>query len=427
MDSTTLPLKRKRKRSRPAEGLYVGYPDLGISSSEDEEERLRLAELDDFDDISDQDFRPLDEDRRPRKRRTFSEDQSGSSIPDEVASEQTSRDDSVIDQEHGTDDSDERLSSHSSRAVSEDTTSTTSLSFKRVTLRGAFFGYYDSSGSWIPYTRGRTPSRSSSLRRLGTNDSTQIEQAKSKSTLPEVDWKNMNKINRLKYERYFAQAVRQAKNQSHDLEEDIHIGTTIWTADERNVLYRSIARRSRLRPDLISEDVRSKSVLEVIAFIDMMDDQPRRSHRHSYLRHPASTCMSDEWTKFEEAYAEAFINRETATSLVRVTSGETSYSWLDQKQFRALNDAADDDTSKSKRKRNMAKSKAKSAPSGSEKSSDDAEISREDDGDVTSMTSKNGSSTPLDNNLPNGSHSPVDLPVEADLFDMKALSHIFYR
>ncbi|KAJ7462330.1 hypothetical protein B0H11DRAFT_2241464 [Mycena galericulata] len=85
-----------------------------------------------------------------------------------------------------------------------------------------------------------------------------------------------------------------------------------WTALEKDLFFHALAVHSRLRPDLIAYSLKSKNVLDVCAYIDVLD----RAARHgqvSSLRSTVESAMevSDAWIQHEEVQASALMKAET--------------------------------------------------------------------------------------------------------------------
>ncbi|KAG8927909.1 hypothetical protein FRC02_007604 [Tulasnella sp. 418] len=82
-----------------------------------------------------------------------------------------------------------------------------------------------------------------------------------------------------------------------------------WTAREKRLLFYGLSRHSRLRPDLISELIGSKSLVDVCTYIQLLDKQAK-AHPHSINRVecPAAREMVPTWERFEEKQASSLLS-----------------------------------------------------------------------------------------------------------------------
>ncbi|KAG5438687.1 hypothetical protein PCANB_002407 [Pneumocystis canis] len=90
------------------------------------------------------------------------------------------------------------------------------------------------------------------------------------------------------------------------------INGNLWSSLEKEKFFKSLSRRSRHNPEDIARDVGSKSVIQVIAYINILEEESQmlrffsKSHGKEIvsLRHiPAAMEMSDEWIDVEEQEA----------------------------------------------------------------------------------------------------------------------------
>ena len=82
-----------------------------------------------------------------------------------------------------------------------------------------------------------------------------------------------------------------------------------WTAEEKDLFFRAIARHSPLRPDLIAAEIRTKTVVDVCGYIALLRDGAQKSETGiSLLDLPAALEMSDRWIEFEEKQALVLID-----------------------------------------------------------------------------------------------------------------------
>jgi hypothetical protein len=108
--------------------------------------------------------------------------------------------------------------------------------------------------------------------------------------------------------------------------------SSYWSAAEKSRLFHALAVHSRLRPDLIAACVRTKSVVEVCVYIDLLReaaaalDETRTStsaEAQASARRRALPCameVSDEWVAQEEAEAQILASVEPKWEAVAVQS-----------------------------------------------------------------------------------------------------------
>ena len=80
-----------------------------------------------------------------------------------------------------------------------------------------------------------------------------------------------------------------------------------WSDQEKDRLYRALARHSRWRPDLVAADIGTKSSLEVENLIAFMDGQVALLDEDNFTvptQMPAAREMSDKWLDTEASLAE---------------------------------------------------------------------------------------------------------------------------
>ena len=100
-----------------------------------------------------------------------------------------------------------------------------------------------------------------------------------------------------------------------------------WTTEEKDRFFHALSVHSRLRPDLIAEDIGTKSLAAVCAYIDMLEEglaerkklgqatiDDAASTQDLYLvardHFPPALEVSEKWEAFEEKLAEAVISKE---------------------------------------------------------------------------------------------------------------------
>ncbi|EKM53648.1 uncharacterized protein PHACADRAFT_260117, partial [Phanerochaete carnosa HHB-10118-sp] len=101
-----------------------------------------------------------------------------------------------------------------------------------------------------------------------------------------------------------------------------------WTTQEKDQFFHALSVHSRLRPDLIAEEIGTKTLADICTYIDMIEDGLKRSGYSGdrtteqiipeYLDcesvprgdFPIAYEVCDEWVDFEETLAEAVIAQE---------------------------------------------------------------------------------------------------------------------
>ncbi|GJE94726.1 hypothetical protein PsYK624_108970 [Phanerochaete sordida] len=111
----------------------------------------------------------------------------------------------------------------------------------------------------------------------------------------------------------------------HRLSASYFAPSAFWTAKEKDLFFHALSVHSRLRPDLIAEEIGTKTLADVCAYIDMLQeglktagDEAAAQVIPEYLDFesvpredfPTAYEVSDEWVKFEDAVAEAAILQE---------------------------------------------------------------------------------------------------------------------
>ncbi|KAG6866360.1 hypothetical protein C0991_005281 [Blastosporella zonata] len=90
--------------------------------------------------------------------------------------------------------------------------------------------------------------------------------------------------------------------------------TGYWTSSEKNIFFHSLAVHSRLRPDLVAASIGTKSVVDVCAYIECLDEAIAGDRRVLLPRSdfPGSIEVSNAWVLREENLAENTILLETS-------------------------------------------------------------------------------------------------------------------
>jgi hypothetical protein len=88
--------------------------------------------------------------------------------------------------------------------------------------------------------------------------------------------------------------------------------TSYWTSTEKSAFFHALSIYSRLRPDLIAECVKTKNVVDICAYMDMLEDGARNAGsgiKRSEMG--AALEVSEKWIAEEEEKAAGIIGRET--------------------------------------------------------------------------------------------------------------------
>ncbi|KAG6874482.1 hypothetical protein C0995_010392 [Termitomyces sp. Mi166 len=90
--------------------------------------------------------------------------------------------------------------------------------------------------------------------------------------------------------------------------------TGYWTPSEKNVFFHSLSVYSRCRPDLVAASIGTKSVVDVCAYIDILDEAVARDGHLLQPRSDLPTALevSNAWVLREENMAEDIIPLETS-------------------------------------------------------------------------------------------------------------------
>ncbi|KAJ7084408.1 hypothetical protein B0H15DRAFT_396258 [Mycena belliarum] len=119
-----------------------------------------------------------------------------------------------------------------------------------------------------------------------------------------------------------------------------------WTSREKECFFHALAVHSRLRPDLIAESIKSKTVLDVCAYLDVLDDAAAAWPLQTPLRSTLECAMevSDSWVQHEEEQAsgltalepgwerEAEEQRRSLLLAGRFQDEPTFWSWKQQQE-----------------------------------------------------------------------------------------------
>ncbi|KAJ7680341.1 hypothetical protein DFH06DRAFT_1464568, partial [Mycena polygramma] len=119
-----------------------------------------------------------------------------------------------------------------------------------------------------------------------------------------------------------------------------------WTSREKDCFFHALAVHSRLRPDLIANSVKSKTVVDVCAYIDALDRAAATRSPMPSLRSTLEGAMevSDSWVEYEEAQAsiltkldseweeEAEEHRRAALLTRRFQDEHAYWSWKEEQE-----------------------------------------------------------------------------------------------
>lgn len=85
-----------------------------------------------------------------------------------------------------------------------------------------------------------------------------------------------------------------------------------WTSQEKEQFFHGLSIHSRLRPDLIAADIPTKSVLDICAYLSLLEDVSQKTSREKRRRATiiAAADVSDDWVEYEEQLAERLVQNE---------------------------------------------------------------------------------------------------------------------
>ncbi|CAL1701868.1 unnamed protein product [Somion occarium] len=104
--------------------------------------------------------------------------------------------------------------------------------------------------------------------------------------------------------------------------EPSQIQPTFWTSEEKALFFHGLAVHSRLRPDLIAEDIGTKNIVDVCAYLGLLEegsaeleeqeqedeDREKRIARRTQI--PAAYEMSDRWCALEDKFVSSIVTAE---------------------------------------------------------------------------------------------------------------------
>lgn len=87
--------------------------------------------------------------------------------------------------------------------------------------------------------------------------------------------------------------------------------SALWTSEEKDIFFHGLCIHSRLRPDLIAQEIPTKGITEVCEFILLLDKVSKNVKSDSSVyTSEAAREMSDSWVTFEENCAAGLIGNE---------------------------------------------------------------------------------------------------------------------
>ncbi|KAI0720591.1 hypothetical protein C8T65DRAFT_567358 [Cerioporus squamosus] len=102
-----------------------------------------------------------------------------------------------------------------------------------------------------------------------------------------------------------------------------------WSAAEKDAFFHGLAVHSRLRPDLIAEEVKTKTVADVCVYIALLEQGDKEDSQsgvhvgeHARLHrkdHPYAYEVSDKWLAFEERVADAMMSFQSSLDQEAIT------------------------------------------------------------------------------------------------------------
>lgn len=111
--------------------------------------------------------------------------------------------------------------------------------------------------------------------------------------------------------------LKYFEDKPEDIEDGLHDSfvppNSYWTAWEKEIFFDALRRHSRLRPELIQEEIGdTKSVWEVCSYINLLDatSSSKESTSIPYASTSAAVEMSENWVAFENRQAAALVAYE---------------------------------------------------------------------------------------------------------------------
>nr|GAT56366.1 predicted protein [Mycena chlorophos] len=130
---------------------------------------------------------------------------------------------------------------------------------------------------------------------------------------------------------------------SNPLPASFILPTGYWSSSEKDAFFHALQVHSRLRPDLIAADIKTKSVVDVCAYIDLLvhasaQSAPPPSFRESLK---CAMDMSDAWIEYEEVQAKGLLEAEyqqehKAVEDRRAERDDVSDEWLKEDRLSRL-------------------------------------------------------------------------------------------
>ena len=103
--------------------------------------------------------------------------------------------------------------------------------------------------------------------------------------------------------------------------------SSYWSSDEKDLFFHGLAVYSRFRPDLIAESIKTKTILDVCLYLDILQTASSAipSEIHGSLRSSLEPAMevSSTWIQNEEQIAEALTQFDSCTWIPGSAEGET--------------------------------------------------------------------------------------------------------
>jgi len=114
-----------------------------------------------------------------------------------------------------------------------------------------------------------------------------------------------------------AQAHLSGRTPDEPLPPSLIPPTGYWSTHEKNAFFHALCVHSRLRPDLIADSVKTKSITDVCNYIDLMDESLRNTEGARLERKeiPAAMELVPDWLAFEEQQAVAILAEEPGWDL----------------------------------------------------------------------------------------------------------------
>ena len=103
--------------------------------------------------------------------------------------------------------------------------------------------------------------------------------------------------------------------------------SSYWSSDEKDLFFHGLAAYSRFRPDLISESIKTKTVLDVCLYLDILQTAsssiPSEIHGSPTSSFEPAMEVSSAWIQNEESFAASLTQYDSCSWILESAEGET--------------------------------------------------------------------------------------------------------